>query len=95
MHTISEIKEQAAQNVPEINWDKLVDLNDFEKQLRTGSELISELEMHYTNLLTGNTTLTYEEIEHFRDEIAEELYASYILQELLQKYVAVRDLTAV
>lgn len=107
MFTLDEIKKEAetAAFTVDINWDNLQDANEreyLEKRLTKGMSMIPKLESLYTKLTSGKsvvlpdseTALAFEEIEHYAELVADELYAAYILQSVYDRYEKVNSIIA-
>jgi hypothetical protein len=101
---IEDIKKEASLGVHEIqiDWEKMEDpiyRRDFESIIERAIQLIPDLEGLYVKLTSGKsvlfpeeeTSLPYDDVEKYKDLVAEELFNGYLLQELLNKYRVVND----
>ena len=96
--TLEELQKEAFEDPVEINWETL-DTNDhsageFEELLKTGTQTTNTLEELYKNLTNGNTELSYKEVEKYIDVLQTELVASYKIQDLLYRYMQIKEVIA-
>lgn len=107
MFTLDEIKKEAetAAFTVDINWEELEDRSEreyLESRLKMGVQMLPTLESLYTKLTSGKsvvmpdaeTALPFEDIEHYTEAVAEELYTAYILQIVYDRYEKVNSIIA-
>lgn len=90
----------------EVMWEKLDEdpyyKADFERILTDVQEMLPEIERLYEKLVKGEnifdegepTTISYDERERFLDRLEDELFASYQVMDLWDRYQTVERLTA-
>lgn len=95
MYTLSEIKEVARKQPVELNWEKIdsdpAEAEYLRTSLERGVSAREKLERLYSSLTTGDTSLPYDQVEHYIEEIADELLACYVMQDALEAYHTVTD----
>jgi hypothetical protein len=106
--TLAELKQEArlAAVDLEVQWEKLDSdpsyREDFERILAECERLVPEIEQLYIRLQDRKniffpdqeTTITYEERELFLDRLEDELFASYQVMDLWERYQLVKNITA-
>lgn len=105
--TLEELKQEAELQAAEIslNWDQLNDPQEaayFTATLSKGIRMIPDLEFLYTKLSSGksviepeqNTTLSYADVERYRELVENELHAAYLIQAVYDKFEKVNSIIA-
>lgn len=106
--TLKELRMEAraAAGDIEVAWEKLDSdpsyRSDFEKILSQVEHMLPEIERLYEKLVKGEnifddnepTTIGYEERELFLDKLEEELFASYQVMDLWERYTLIENITA-
>jgi hypothetical protein len=106
--TLAELKQEArlAAGDLEVQWEKLdsdpMYREDFERILAECERLVPEIEQLYIRLQDRKniffpdqeTTITFEEREQFLDRLEDELFASYQVMDLWERYQLVKNITA-
>ena len=107
MLTIEEIKAEAELEAStyEFNWEQLEDPRErqyLEERLAKTTKMLPTIESLYTKLTSGkkvvlpdtDTSLTFDESEHYAMLVAEELYSAYILHNIRDRYEKVNSIIA-
>jgi homoserine dehydrogenase len=102
---LNELKQEAelAANEIQLNWDQLDDPREatkFTTILQQGTRMIPDLEHLYTKLSSGKSvvtpnkesTLSYEELERYRQLVEDELHAAYLIQAVYDKFEKVNSI---
>ena len=106
--TLKELRMEAraAAGDIEVAWEKLDSdpeyREDFEHILAQVEHMLPEIERLYEKLIKGEnifdegepTTIGYEERELFLDKLEEELFASYQVMDLWERYTLIEQITA-
>lgn len=106
--TLKELRSEAraAAGDVEVAWEKLdsdaVYRDDFEQILSSVEQMLPEMEKLYEKLVKGEnifddnepTTIGYAEREMFLDKLEEELFASYQIMDLWERYSIIQNITA-
>jgi len=106
--TLAELKQEArlAAGDLEVQWEMLDSdpsyREDFERILAECERLVPEIEQLYIRLQDRKniffpdqeTTITFEEREQFLDRLEDELFASYQVMDLWERYKLVTSITA-
>lgn len=107
MHTLEDIKRSAeieASNI-DLDWDRLENPTELEMLnalIDKGTSYIPDLEAIYTNLTSGkhitlpdqDTELSFEDVEMYTEEVAQELYAAYLIQSVQETVAQVNRIIA-
>lgn len=105
--TLKDIRQEAlaAANEIEIAWEMLstdpLYRSDFERTLTACEELVPDIEQLYIKLVRGEnvledgaaTTISYQDREMFLDRLEDELYASYQVLDLWNRYQLIESIT--
>jgi hypothetical protein len=87
----------------EINWESLENptyRKEFEEVLQKASAFLPELESLYTKLTSGKSVLTpdedtplgYADVEKYSGLVGEELYSTYVLNAVYEKYTLINSI---
>lgn len=88
-----------------IDWDRLeMDpsyMKDFESTLKRATKLLPDMEILHTKLSNGESavfdgqesSLPYDQREHYIELLEEELYAGYQLKDLYDRFILIRSIT--
>lgn len=87
----------------EINWESLENptyRKEFEEVLQKASAFLPELESLYTKLTSGKSVLTpdedtplgYADVEKYSGLVEEELYSTYVLNAVYEKYTLINSI---
>ena len=87
----------------EINWESLENptyRKEFEEVLQKASAFLPDLESLYTKLTSGKSVLTpdedtpldYGDVEKYSGLVGEELYSTYVLTSLYEKYTLIQNI---
>ncbi len=87
----------------EINWESLENptyRKEFEEVLQKAATFLPELESLYTKLTSGksilqpdeDTPLDYAEVEKYSELVGDELYSTYVLTSVYQKYTLIQNI---
>jgi len=98
--TLEQLKTEAVKvNEIDIQWEQVTADEKHEREFVHALELacasIPGLEYIYTMLSGGNSTLPVDEQETVIEQCADELFAAYQLQEVLQRYKMILEITEV
>lgn len=105
--TLQEIRKEAlgAANEIEIAWEMLhkdpLYRSDFERVLQTCEELVPDIEQLYVKLVRGEnvledgeeTSISYKDREMYLDKLEDELFASYQVLDLWNRYQLIESIT--
>lgn len=96
MMELTEIKEIAARNPLEINWDAVEKMPEhvLQRRYKMQVEGTAVLEKLYERLKVGDVIadISYEELEHYGEEAAIDLIQSYCILEMVERILTIQDI---